>query len=130
MDSASARSNPDKMASYSASLFDAGNPSRMACSSCSPVGDCSSSPTPNPDDREAPSTRKVHRSSLSGFPSRAGHWGDSTTKSTITCHFMDNLDRYSIPYSLNSMAHWSILLDRSGLCKMLRRGWSVSMTTG
>ncbi|RVW56790.1 hypothetical protein CK203_082750 [Vitis vinifera] len=48
-----ARSNPDKMASYSASLLEAGNPSRMACSRCSPVGDCSRSPTPDPDDREA-----------------------------------------------------------------------------
>ncbi|KAL6333061.1 hypothetical protein AAG906_028244 [Vitis piasezkii] len=51
------------MTSYSASLLEAGNPSRMACSRCSPVGDCSRSPTPDPDDREAPSTRKVHHSS-------------------------------------------------------------------
>ncbi|RVW68783.1 hypothetical protein CK203_060954 [Vitis vinifera] len=57
-----ARSNPDRMALYSASLLEAGNPSQMACSKCSPVGDCSRSPTPNPDDREAPSTRKVHHS--------------------------------------------------------------------
>ncbi|KAL6321307.1 hypothetical protein AAG906_016341 [Vitis piasezkii] len=56
---ARARSNPDKMTSYSASLLEAGNPSRMACSRCSPVGDCSRSPTPDPDDREAPSTYKA-----------------------------------------------------------------------
>ncbi|RVW41143.1 hypothetical protein CK203_069845 [Vitis vinifera] len=55
-DRARARSNPDRMASYSASLFKAGNPSRMACSRCSPIGDCSRSPTPDPDDHEAPST--------------------------------------------------------------------------
>ncbi|RVW98098.1 hypothetical protein CK203_029017 [Vitis vinifera] len=57
-DRARARSNPDKMASYSASLLEAGNPSRMTYSRCSPVGDCSRSPTPDLDDREAPSTRK------------------------------------------------------------------------
>ncbi|RVX21416.1 hypothetical protein CK203_001728 [Vitis vinifera] len=61
-DRARARSNPDRMTSYSASLLEAGNPSRIACSRCSPVGDCSKSPTPDPDDREAPSTRKVHHS--------------------------------------------------------------------
>ncbi|RVX08479.1 hypothetical protein CK203_014135 [Vitis vinifera] len=61
-DSARARSNPDRMASYSASLLDAENPSRMACSRCSPVGDCNKSPTPEPDEREAPSTRRVHHS--------------------------------------------------------------------
>ena len=115
----SARSNPDKMASYSTSLFDTGNPSWMACSSCSLVRDCSSSLTPDPDDREAPSTRKVHHFSLSGSPSRAGRWGDSTIKLAITCHFIDNIGRYSIPYSLNSMAHWSILPDKFGLCRML-----------
>ncbi|KAL6333602.1 hypothetical protein AAG906_028787 [Vitis piasezkii] len=112
--SASARSNPNRMASYSALLFNAGNPSRMACSSCSPVGNCSSSPTPNPDEQEALSTCKVHHSAL-----------DSTTKSSITCPFMDSLTQYSIPYSLNSMAHWSILPDRSGLYRMLQRGWSA-----
>ncbi|RVW91247.1 hypothetical protein CK203_031747 [Vitis vinifera] len=63
-DKARARSNPDRMASYSASLLDAENPSRMACSRCSPVGDCSKSPTPEPDEREAPSTRRVHHSCL------------------------------------------------------------------
>ncbi|KAL6319765.1 hypothetical protein AAG906_036823 [Vitis piasezkii] len=77
---------------------------RMACSNCSLVEDCSSSPTPDPDDREAPSTCKVHHSVLSNSPPRAGCWGDSTTKSAITCPFMDNLGRYSIPYSLNSMS--------------------------
>ncbi|RVW37694.1 hypothetical protein CK203_109474 [Vitis vinifera] len=61
-DRARARSNPDRMASYSASLLDAENPSRMACSRCSPVGDCNKSPTPEPDEREAPSTRRVHHS--------------------------------------------------------------------
>ena len=127
-DSVSAMSNSNRMASYSASLFNVGNPKWMACSSCSPIGDYSSSPTPDPNDREVPSTCKVHHSALSNSPSQAGRWEDSTTKLAITCHFMDSLDQYSIPYSLNSMAHWSILLDRSGLCGMLRRDWSVSMT--
>ena len=118
------------MASYSASLFDARNLNRMAYSSYSLLEDCSRSPTSDLDNREAPSTHKVHHFSLCDSPSRAGHWGDSTTKLAITCPFMDNLSRYSIPYSLNSMAHWSILPDISGLCRMLRRGRSVSMTTG
>ena len=130
MDSVRARSSPDRMTSYPASLFDVGNPSRMTCSNCSPVGDCSRSPTSDPDDREAPSTRKVHHSSLCSFPSQVGRWGNSTTKSTITCHFMDNLSWYSISYSLNSRAHWCILPDISGLCRILRRSWSVSMTIG
>ncbi|RVW72058.1 hypothetical protein CK203_054046 [Vitis vinifera] len=44
------------MASYSASLLAAGNPNRMACSKCSPVGDCSRRPYSGSYDREAPST--------------------------------------------------------------------------
>ena len=127
-DSVSVRSNPDRMTSYSALLFDAGNPSWMACSSCSPVGDYGSSPTLDLDNREAPSTRKVHHSILLDSPPRAGYWGDSTTKSAMTCPFMDNLGWYSIPYSLNSMTHCSILPDIFDLCRMLRKGWSVSTT--
>ena len=48
-----ARSNPDRMASYSTSLFDAGNPKRMDYSNFSPVGVLRRSQTPDPDEREA-----------------------------------------------------------------------------
>ena len=57
---ASARFNPDRMTLYSASLLDTGNPIRMACSSCSPVGDCKRRPTSDPEVREAPSMCRVH----------------------------------------------------------------------
>ncbi|RVW14317.1 hypothetical protein CK203_099092 [Vitis vinifera] len=80
------------MTSYSASLLEAGNPSRMDCSRCSPVGDCSRSPTPDPDDREAPSTRKVHHSSSLGSLCGMGLQEYSSTKSAITWPFMDNLE--------------------------------------
>ncbi|KAL6332865.1 hypothetical protein AAG906_017132 [Vitis piasezkii] len=43
------------MASYSASLLETGNPNRMACSRCSPVGDCSRSPT------RITMTRRLHQ---------------------------------------------------------------------
>ncbi|KAL6319831.1 hypothetical protein AAG906_036896 [Vitis piasezkii] len=109
--SASTRFNPNIMASYSASLFDAENSNRMACSNCSPIRDCRRSPTLDPNDREAPST----------------YWGTSAMKSAMTYPFMDNLGWYSISYLLNSMAHFSILPDRFGLCKILRRGWLLSV---
>ncbi|RVW15436.1 hypothetical protein CK203_094702 [Vitis vinifera] len=85
------RSNTDMMVSYSASLLEAGNPSRMACPRCSPVGDCSRSPTPDPDDREAPSTRKVHHSFSLGSLRWIGLREYSSTKSAITWPFMDSL---------------------------------------
>ena len=58
-----ARPNPDRMTSYSASLFEAGKSRRMDCSSRSPVGVLRRSPTPDPDGREAPSTSRHHQSS-------------------------------------------------------------------
>ncbi|RVW81468.1 hypothetical protein CK203_035182 [Vitis vinifera] len=105
-DRARARSNPDKMASYSASLLEAENPSRMACSKCSPVGDCSRSPTPEPDEREAPSTRRVHHSCLLDSWCWLGLREYSSTKSAITWPFMDNLGWNSIP---NSLIQWPIV---------------------
>ena len=58
-----ARHNPDRMASYSASLFEVGKSRRMDCSNHSSVGALRRSPTPNPDEREAPSTCRDHQSS-------------------------------------------------------------------
>lgn len=73
----------DNIASYSASLFDAKNPSRTAYSICSPVGDCRKSPTPEPNARDAPSTWRIHHPSLSDSASWED-WGIFAMKSTIT----------------------------------------------
>ena len=129
-ESANVRFNPDKMALYSASLLDARNLSRMACSNYSPIGDCKRRPTLDPEVQETSSTCRVHHPSLPDSISRGGCWRTSAMKSTMTCHFMDNLGWYSIPYSLNSMAHFNILPDRSSLCKILLRGWLVNTTIG
>ena len=51
-------------------------------------------------------------------------------KSARTCPFLSNLGSYEIPYSLSSIAHLVILLDKSGLCIVLRRGRLVSTTMG
>lgn len=59
-----ARPKPNRMTSYSASLFDAGNPKRIDYFNCSPVGDLRRRPTPDPDDLEAPSTCKIHHPAL------------------------------------------------------------------
>ena len=58
-----ARHNPDRMASYSASLFEAGKSRRMDCFSRSPVGALRRSLNPAPDEREAPSTCRDRQSS-------------------------------------------------------------------
>ncbi|RVW51927.1 hypothetical protein CK203_067948 [Vitis vinifera] len=62
-ENASARFNLDIIASYSASLLDAGNPSRMGCSNCSPIGDRRRRPTPDPEDR------RPHQFARSTIPS-------------------------------------------------------------
>ena len=124
-----ARFSLDRMASYSASLLDAGNPSWITCSSCSPVGDCKRRLTSDPEIREAPSTWRIPYPSLLGSASREGCWGISVMKSAMTYPFMDNLCWYLILYSLNFMTHFSILPDRSGLCKILLSGWFVSTIT-
>ena len=58
-----ARPNPDRMTSYSASLFEAGKSRRMDCSNRSPIGVLRRSPTPDPNERKAPSTCRDHQSS-------------------------------------------------------------------
>ena len=118
---ASVRFNSDMIASYSASLLNVENASRMAYSSCSLVGDCRRRSTPDPDAREAPSTWRIHHPSLHGSTSWED-WGISAMKYVMTWPFMDNLGWYLIPYSLNSITHFNILPDRSGLCKILLRG--------
>ena len=64
-----ARSIPTIIASYSASLLEAGKSKCMACFIISPVGALSYSPSPAPVCREAPSTFRVHQLELSDFVS-------------------------------------------------------------
>ena len=59
-------SSPAMIASYSASLLEAGIFRRMACSMTSPVGALSCSPRADPIFHEAPSTFRVHQPELSG----------------------------------------------------------------
>ena len=60
-----AKSSLAMIASYSASLLEAGKFSCMAYSMTSPVGALSCSPRPAPICHEAPSTFKVHQPKLS-----------------------------------------------------------------
>ena len=116
-----------RMASYSTSLLEALNPSRIDCSILSPDGVLNYKPMPAPDHLDAPSILRVHQSKLSGHVS---DWGSSAMKSTRTCPFFESLGLYWIPYSLSSTAHRAILFDKSGLCIVLRRGRSVNTTMG
>lgn len=86
-----ARLSSNRITSCSASLFDAGNPKQIDCSNYSPVGDSRKRPTPDPDDRKAPSTCKIHHLVLLDSVLRVGGCGTSVMKSAMTCHFMDNL---------------------------------------
>ena len=51
-----ARFSSARITSYLALLLEAGNPSQIACSSCSLVGDRKSIPIPDPKTQEAPPT--------------------------------------------------------------------------
>ena len=64
-----ARSTPARIASYSASLLEAGKSKCMACFIISPVGALSYSPSSTSICREAPSTFRIHQSKLSDFVS-------------------------------------------------------------
>ena len=58
---------PAMMASYSASLLEAGKSKRMVCSIISPVKALSFSPKPTLVYHEAPSTFRVHQQDPSGY---------------------------------------------------------------
>ncbi|RVW41938.1 hypothetical protein CK203_081586 [Vitis vinifera] len=77
--------------------FQQGTPTGWIAPDVLPVGDCRRSPTSDPNDREAPSTRKVHHSSYLGSLCWMGLREYSSTKSAITWPFMDNLGWNSIP---------------------------------
>ena len=126
-DKAAASSSPARMASYSDSLLEALNPSRMARSIISLDGDFNCKPTPAPVCLEAPSIFSVHQSKLSGWVS---DWGSSAMKSTSTCPFFESLGLYWMSYSLSSIAQHTILPNKSGLCMVLQRGRSVNTTMG
>ena len=126
-DRAIASSSPARMASYSYSLLEALNPSRIACSILSPDGDFNCKPMPVPVCLDAPSTFSVHQSKLSG---RVSDWGSSAMKLTSTCPFFESFGLYWISYSYSLIAQRAILLDKSGLCIVLRKGRSVSTTMG
>ena len=66
VDTEIARSSSAMIASYSASLLEAGKFKHMACSMTSHVGALSCSPRPALVCHEAPSTFRVHHLELSG----------------------------------------------------------------
>ena len=126
-DKAVASSSLTRMASYSDSLLEALNPSRMTCSILSPDGDFNCKPMPAPVCLNAPSIFSVHQSKLLG---RVSDWGSYAIKSTITYPHFESLGLYWMPYSLSLIAQRAILPDKSGLCMVLRRGRSVNITMG
>lgn len=64
MERAIARLRSDIMTLYFVSLFDVGNSKQIDCSSCFLVGDSRRRPTLDLDDRETPSTWKIHHPDL------------------------------------------------------------------
>ena len=106
-----ASSSPARMASYSDSLLEALNPSRIPCSILSLDGDFNCKPMPPLVCLDAPSILSVHQSKLSG---RFSDWGSSAMKSTNTCPFFESLGLYWMSYSLSSIAQRAILPDKSG----------------
>ena len=122
-----ARSIPARIASYSASLLDAGKSNRITCSILSSIGALSCKPTPDPLYWEAPSTLRIHQSAL---PRLASYWRISTKKFVNICPFIAKRGFYWIPNSLSLIIHRAILLDKSGLCMVLRMGRLVSTTIG
>ena len=129
IDKVRARLNTTRIISYSASLLEVGNPSRIVCFSYSLVDDCKRRPIPDPETLDAPSKWSIHHPFLRESVSWDGFWGTLAIKLDMTYPFTASLGWYSISYSLSSMAHLSILLDRFGLWKMLLSGCFMSMIT-
>ena len=97
---AATSSSSARMASYSGSLLEALNLSRIACSILSSDGDFNCKPIPALVCLDAPSTLSVHQSKLSGCVS---DWGSSAMKLTSTCPFFESFGLYWMPYSLCSI---------------------------
>ena len=117
-----ARSSLTRTISYSISLLEAEKLRQITYSTSFPISDCMIRPTSESDALDAPSTWSVHHCFLGDLTGCVGFWGSSTLKSAITCHFNANLGWYLIMYSLNSMTHFNISLDRSDLCRVTRSG--------
>ena len=118
---------PTRIASYSTSLLDAGKSNCIICSIFSPVGALSCKPILAPFCREAPSTLRIHQSTL---PGSVSCWGIFAKKFVNICSFIAKKGLYWIPNSLSSIAHQAILLDMLGLCMVLLKGRLVSTTIG
>ena len=103
-DTAAASSSHARMASYSDSLLEALNLSRIDCSIFSPNGVLNCEPMPAPDCLDSPSILRVHQPKLSRHVS---NWGSSAMRSTNTCPVFESLGLYWIPYSLSSTAQSS-----------------------
>ena len=114
-----ARSIPARIASYSTSLLNVRKSNCIACSILSPVGALSCKPTPFPVCQEVPSTLRIHQSVL---PRSESCWGTSAKNYANICPFISKWGLYWILNSLSSIAYRAILLDKSGLCMVLRRG--------
>ena len=121
------RSTPARIASYSASLLDVGKSNRIAYSILSSVGALSCKPKLAPICREAPSTLRIHQSTLLESTSC---WGISTKKSANINSFIAKWGLYRIPNSLSSIARQAILLDKSGLFIVHYKGRLVSTMIG
>ena len=80
-----ARSIPARIALHSTSLLDAGKPNYIACSILSTVGALRCKPTLTLVCREAPSTPRIHQSTLPGSTSCRGI---SARKSANICPFI------------------------------------------
>ncbi|KAK4383944.1 hypothetical protein Sango_3105700 [Sesamum angolense] len=120
-----ANSQPAKNASYSASLFDEGKSNFIAYSNLSPWGLSRATPAPLPVDVDDRSTYTLHV----GVEILASSYANSTTKSANTYALIAGLGWNSIPYSLNSTAHLTILPESFGLAKSCFKGWLVKMVT-
>ena len=112
-----------RIASYSASLLDAGKSNHIACSILSPIGALSCKLTLAPICREATPTLRIHQSTL---PESTSCCGISAKKSINIYPFIAKRGLYWIPNSLSSIAHQAILPYKLGLYMVLRRGRLVS----
>ena len=112
---------------YSALLLDIRKSSYMASSICSPMGDCNMIPTSTPNILDDLSTWRIHHYSL--FLGIVRPWGNSTMKLTRTYHLRECRGLYHMPYSLNSIAHFIIHLERFGLFRVIRNGKFANIVT-
>ena len=114
-------------ASYSASLLEAWNPNLSAYSMSIPSGEVKIKLSPLPCAFVAPSTESFHmgRSVRAWVFSVGSAEVNSMTKSARTYPFIAVFSLYLMSNSLNSMAHFIILPEVSGLCNTCFIGYYV-----